>query len=139
MHLSDLAGLFQSELFSLPNIVLYILLFIQVLKLLRPLLEKFEWGKRLFGAFDKGADFIREFSPLIYDIIEAAQKKGLLKESKSTAFLKLLQAEAQKQGIILTAEQEAKAQLIAAGKAAFDHLPQGSFIVPSAIVQEETK
>jgi hypothetical protein len=136
MAFAELGSIQPQDPWAVPNIILYVLLFIQVLKLFRPVLEKFSWGKTFFGALDKGTEFVKEVAPLVFDIVEAANKKGILENTKPVAFLLRLREEAQKQGIVLSPDLEAKAQLIASAKAAKDHLPN---VVPLSEILGSSK
>ena len=108
---------------DMTMVIMLVILALQAYKLFRPFLLRVEWGRRLVGFFDRGWDFVSTFGPLVYDIIEAAQKKGILKKPKPIEFIERLREEAQKQNVTLTLEQEAAAQLLASGMAAQDHLP----------------
>lgn len=104
----------SSEVFTLNNVILVALLLIQLLKLFRPFLTKFEWGRKLLAEYDAGKQWVEVHAPLVFDIIEVAQMKGQLKDSKPVEFLIRLRDEAQRQGVSLTPQNEAKAVFIAA-------------------------
>ncbi|HNV71764.1 MAG TPA: hypothetical protein PKO06_18810 [Candidatus Ozemobacteraceae bacterium] len=111
------------------TVLILIVLVIQVYKLARPMLKGTETGSKIVNTVDTAWAFVYDFSPAIYTIVEALEKKGVIKkEAKASEFLKLLQEEAKKQGVTLAPANEAAAVLQAKTMAAQDHIAPVPFV-----------
>jgi hypothetical protein len=109
---------------NLGFLFLAAILLIQVYKIARPILPKLGISENTLNAADKALGFVYDVVPGIYRAVEALTKKGRIKpEAKWVEFLKLLNEQAVQEGVELTNQARARAELIVKDLAARDHQP----------------
>lgn len=118
---------------NLGFLFLAAILLIQVYKIARPILPRLGISESALNTADKALGFVYDVVPGIYRAVEALTKKGKIKpEAKWVEFLKLLNEQAVREGVELTNQAQARAELIVKDLAARDHQPESAAAAISA-------